>query len=229
MYYIYKKPYLTSFLWTDLMGVAYKQETGTWSHIPGFVTVPMWILMNLPRPLRLWHWIMNWYMCTSSIFILYPNHQSLVAAILKRGGGGLITATMLQSGASQSKQSWSKLFVNDEYLCLEAVRLKMYAITFCNGRRHADYIVVTLQYWSKFFKVRHIFLSVSLYYIFTYESPVCLNSIFSKEIICYRPKSWKNCPFITLPQISSILFIPDTNDLENYGQGHKASMSIQMN
>ena len=23
--------------------------------------------------------------------------------------------------------------------------------------------------------------------------------------------------------------IPDTNDLENYGQGHKASLSIQMN
>ena len=29
--------------------------------------------------------------------------------------------------------------------------------------------------------------------------------------------------------MSSIWIIPDTNDLENYGQGHKASLSIQMN
>ena len=29
--------------------------------------------------------------------------------------------------------------------------------------------------------------------------------------------------------MSSKWIIPDTNDLENYGQGHKASLSIQMN
>ena len=29
--------------------------------------------------------------------------------------------------------------------------------------------------------------------------------------------------------MSSIWIIPDTNDLENNGQGHKATLSIQMN
>ena len=39
----------------------------------------------------------------------------------------------------------------------------------------------------------------------------------------------KIASFITLPQSSSIWIIPDTYDLENYGQGHKAALSIQMN
>ena len=39
----------------------------------------------------------------------------------------------------------------------------------------------------------------------------------------------EKCPFICLLQIRYIWNIPDTNDLENYGQGHKASLSIQMN
>ena len=46
---------------------------------------------------------------------------------------------------------------------------------------------------------------------------------------CSRPKSYRNDPYITLPQFSAKYFIPDTNDLENYGQGHKASLSIQVN
>ena len=38
----------------------------------------------------------------------------------------------------------------------------------------------------------------------------------------------KNDPYITLPQIRAKCIIRDTNDLENYGQGHKASLSIQV-
>ena len=35
----------------------------------------------------------------------------------------------------------------------------------------------------------------------------------------------KNDPKIILPQISPKCIIPNINDLESYGQGHKASMS----
>ena len=74
-----------------------------------------------------------------------------------------------------------------------------------------------------------VFIKSTVLRYFHIRSPVRLHSIFCWKIICSRPKSWGNCPFITLPQICFIWIIPDTNDFENYGQGHTASLSIQMN
>ena len=44
------------------------------------------------------------------------------------------------------------------------------------------------------------------------------------KIVYSRPKSYENDTKITLPQISAKCTIPNIHDLENYGQGHKASL-----
>ena len=43
--------------------------------------------------------------------------------------------------------------------------------------------------------------------------------------MCSRAKPYKNEPQITLPQISTKCITPDINDLEDYSQGHMASLN----
>ena len=50
-----------------------------------------------------------------------------------------------------------------------------------------------------------------------------------RKKVCSRAKSYENDPQITLPQISAKCIIPDIKTLEDYGQGHMASLSTRMN
>ena len=51
----------------------------------------------------------------------------------------------------------------------------------------------------------------------------------NKKIVCSKTKSYENDSQINLPQISAKCIIPDVNNLEDYGQGHIASLSERMN